>query len=390
MMRIWWVAFFAAVGCPGTPDDPIVDTGDDRGDPCDNDADGARNPDCGGSDCDDHDDTIGPFASDLYGDELDSDCDGSDMRLDLVAVPPGSTALDWRWSPDLRQVGGAIMIESGRIAGHTLEMGAGFGSPLIAQERVIYGDLLLSETRPRRVWDGATPVDLFVTDAGVEVWSTSLGAVVMADSAATAVDAWVSGSSMNVVACGDGHLRWAEVDLASGDVLASASQESESDICAMLSLAGEPVVLEALSSGGALTRWYVGAEGFTDYLRLASSVAPTGFVSAAHGATSAFAIALDDDTIKVFQPEGVGTVVPSTGGVNALGLSLDDAGSFGVVWVDDAGMVQVGVGPLGGSVTRVEVDPTTPPLQVGVGLTSDEVDVSIWDGDQLLLARALR
>ena len=384
-------------GCPVT--EPPADPGQPDPDPdptCDDDGDGFEAMSCGGEDCDDLDPTIHPAAIDVFGDGVDQDCDAADLRLDEVAVPPNTDPHDWRWSPDLRQLGGAMTIESGATAGHTLNFEGGFGSPLTSQDRVVYGDLPPVSTRPRRLWASQGPVDVIATsEAGgstLEVYAaTGVIAVLEGPQGGYAgVDGWVGDDDVaHVVACGNGELRYLALDLTGEAVLDDVRAVSPADTCAVLAPAGQVMVLETVSTGAPLVRWKIGEDGFTDYLRLAEEVAPSAFVSASDEGGALFAF-VEGERVTAISASGVAHSLGDGQAIHAIGLDVDAQGDAALVWADAAGEVYAAAGGFPGDLVSTRIDVEVWPEQVGVGLTPGEVDVSIWDGEDLLLARGVR
>jgi hypothetical protein len=358
---------------------------------CDVDRDGVPGPDCGGPDCDDLDPTIRPGAAEVFGDDLDQDCDGSlDAHRDQLDAPARTVFLDGSWSRDLRQLGGPVQTSTGRLLGWELTLAPTFGGGVEVKTRTDYGEAP-EDLAAIRILDEAGALDLVHADGTLSAyrpdpptaraaWTTELLTEGPLDAAADPDGLWVvtcDGATVEVI-------RRHPDGAVDGWTL-----ERPAHTCALLGGPGDPQVLligEALP----LERWVLDPDtGFGDRLTLAERADLTE-VRTDSGPVGAALALFDEGEILVFDRGGEGAILGDGAATDRFDVAVDETGEVLVSWLDEAGTLWAAVGPLPGPIEAVALADDLDADAIYARLTADELAIAVLGGPRLSLFRALR
>ncbi|TVQ91435.1 MAG: hypothetical protein EA397_10310 [Deltaproteobacteria bacterium] len=318
-------------------------------------------------------------------------CDGeADLRFQTFDAPERTQPLTWSWEPDLRTLGGLLVLPTGDLVAQELYFDEPFGSRVVLKRRSDYGPALDAELGVRL--EGQ--LDVVYRDGMIEIWSPDQRTGTLHWSSPSPplsdLDATFDGQEIWVVGCGTSTVYAQRIDL----VRQSASERHELDrqatTCSVLG-PGRDARPVLITSGidAPLERWALHPQdGFSDRLVIAEGVSPSHVQTASIDTKAAFAF-VQRDRLYIFNRDGAGDIVGQAL-TDRFDLAIAPDGAVLAAWADQNDQLFMALGNLPQPLSVFDLGPAPDLDAVSAGINEDEIAVAAQRGPELLFVQGRR
>jgi len=325
----------------------------------------------------------------VFGDGIDSDCDGHpDARIDYFEAPARTAPLTFAWADDLRSLGGLLVLPTGELVAQDLFLDDGFGGRVVLKRRSDYGPA--SDARLGVRLEG--PLDIVARAGQLQAWTPdrhtgSLHWSAPLD-APTGLDAAHGPGGTWIVACDGAEITATHLALGPPATALTFALDHPATTCALLTAEDRPLLITA-AQDAPIERWVLDPQlGLTDWLRIADRTTPDRLVTASHQAHAAFAFTRRNELL-VFDRSATGTVL-GQGVSERFDLAIGPDGAVLITWLDDQDLLWVALGSLPDGLIVRPIATFEGAQFVTAGIADDEIGVAVLQGPTLALVRALR